>query len=138
MVKLIKKSPGYTKLASVCAYNDDEWIQVAINATAGPDSTGAGVGADILTEGPIGGGRSRQQVRNEAAEMVPVAVQTGISTIPAGGLMGRIVMGIVGYFAAEEVTPPIQEAVKGTGADEEKPPEAETEEDKKKKSTTGD
>ena len=42
MVKLIKKSPGYTKLASVYAYNDDTWIQVAIEATAGPDSTSAG------------------------------------------------------------------------------------------------
>ncbi|MXX15142.1 MAG: hypothetical protein F4Z86_17135 [Gemmatimonadetes bacterium] len=138
MVKLIKKSPGYTKLASVYAYNDDTWIQVAVNATAGPDSTGTGYTEDVYDGTPTGGGRTRQQVRNEAAEVVPVAVQTGISAIPGGGLMGRIVMGIVGYFVAEEVTPPIQEAVKGTGADEEKPPEAETEDDKKEKSTTGD
>lgn len=138
MVKLIKKSPGYTKLASVYAYNDDTWIQVAVNATAGPDSTGTGYTEDVYDGTPTGGGRSRQQVRDETAEMVPVTVQTGITAIPGGGLMGRIVMGIVGYFVAEEVTPPIQEAVKGTGADEEKPPEAETDEEKKKKSTTGD
>ena len=141
MVKLIKKSPGYTKLASVYAYNDDTWIQVAVNATAGPDSTGTGYTEDVYDGTPTGGGgRTRQQVRNEAAEMVPVTVQTGITAlpVPGGGLMARVAMGIAGYFIAEEVTPPIQEAVKGTGADEEKPPEAETDEEKKEKSTTGD
>ncbi len=138
MVKLIKKPPGYAKLASVCAYNDDTWIQVAIEATAGPDSTGTGYTEDVYDGTPTGGSRTRQQVRNEAAEVVPVVVNTGISAIPGGGIMGRIVTGIIGYFVAEEVTPPIQDAIKGTGADEEKPPEAETDEEKKKKSTTGD
>lgn len=138
MVKLIKKPPGYAGLVSVYAYNDDAWIQVAIDATAGPDSTGTGYTEDVYDGTPTGGGRSRQQVRNEAAEMVPVTVQTGITAIPGGGLMARIVMGIVGYFVAEEATPPIQDAIRGTGPDEETPPEAETDEEKKKKSTTGD
>ena len=68
MVKLIKKPPGYAKLASVCAYNDNEWIQAAINATAGPDSTGTGYTEDVYDGTPTGGSRTRQQVRNEAAE----------------------------------------------------------------------
>ena len=140
MVKLIKKSPGYTKLASVYAYNDDTWIQAAVNATAGPDSTGTGYTEDVYDGTPTGGSRTRQQVRDETAEVAPIAVQGTISAlpVPGGGLMARVAMGIAGYFIAEEVTPPIQDAIRGTGADEEKPPEAETDEEKKEKSTTGD
>ena len=148
MVKLIKKPPGYAGLASVCAYNDDTWIQVAIEATQGPESMGDETlgGADIDPQGPMGGGgpmggsRSRQQVRNEAAEVAPIVVQGTISAlpVPGGGLMARVAMGIAGYFIAEKATPPIQDAIRGTGTDEEKPPEAETDEEKKKKSTTGD
>ena len=128
-------------MASVYAYNDDTWIQAAVNATAGPDSTGTGYTEDVYDGTPTGGGRSRQQVRNEAAEVVPVAVQGTISAlpVPGGGLMARVAHGYRCLFRiAEEVTPPIQDAVRGTGADEEKPPEAETDEEKKEKSTTGD
>ncbi len=140
MVKLIKKSSGYTKLASVYAYNDDTWIQGAINATAGPDSTGTGYTEDVYDGTPMGGSRTRQQIRDEAAEVAPIAVHAGIAAlpVPGGGLMARVAVGIFGYFVAEEVTPPIQDAIRGTGPDEEKPPEAETDEEKKKKSTTGD
>lgn len=150
MVKLIKKPPGYAGLASVYAYNDDTWIQVAIEATAGPDSTGTGYTEDVYDGTPTGGSRTRQQIRNEAAEIVPEAMsfavgayqgaRYGSSLGPVGTLAGAVGGGLTALFfheAIEHGAPPIQDAIRGTGPDEEKPPEAETEEEKKQKSTTG-
>ena len=134
MVKLIKKPPGYAGLSSVYAYTDETWIPVAFDATAGPDSTSAGTlggGADIDSEGPMGGGRSRQQIRDETAEVAPVAL-SGFIGFVTGGFVGCVV-GIAGHLAVENATPPIQDAIRGTGPDEETPPET----DEKKKSKTG-
>ena len=100
MVKLIKKSPGYTKLASVYAYNDDTWIQAAINATAGSDSTGTGYTEDVYDGTPTGGSRTRQQIRDEAAEVAPIAVQGGLSAlpVPGGGANGTCCRGYLCLF----------------------------------------
>ncbi len=79
MVKLVKKPPGYAGLASVYAYNGDEfesddepWISVAVDAAQGfSDNQGTLGGAapdDNFYTGS--GGASPERVRKKIAEEV--------------------------------------------------------------------